>query len=740
MKIPAIAPGTRLAASTAFGLIVVGLVIAMAASRPWLGLALAWDASSGTALVAASTGPAGSIPAGTRLVSVSAGGPAHVFSALDSTIEPDGNLATYTEYREFLASQDRLASIQAEPSLVFLDTDGRSHTVAPAAHRPLSTLPADFWIQVMVGFFAWMIAAAVWAFRPRETSARFLLFNGWTTLMFSPGAAVYTTREFGMPLAEMLLLKTMNFGGGLLFCGSMVALMLNYPRRMGPRGLGSVAIAAMAAWFIAQAFGIFDSMLVGRRIPVLVALAAMVGMAVAQWLGTRRDPVARAAMQWFLLSWVLCISLFVALTMVPQFLGVQTGAIQGYSFILFLLLYVGIAFGIIRFRLFDLGIWWFRTLAWIGGAIALITLDLLFLFGMQFSASWSLSLSLLACALLWLPFRNWLWDRTMRRPPAANDVFRHVLHVALAPTQAGRLERWQALQQQLFSPLEIAWADPVQDIQVDSDGIAMTLPGAGASPALTLRYPGAGRRLFTPADVRLAGQLVEMLAYAEESRESYAQGAREERSRIARDLHDDIGSRLLCGLHQPDLESARESMAQAIGEMRTIIHGLIGEQHPLDALEADLRHETGERLEAAGIALSWQGCDPALARITQVDYAVYKNALSAVRELTANVIRHAMATVVDVSMRLDAGRLVVDMRDDGRGFAAESDPSGHGLRNIRSRLEELGGAMQLESHPGGTRVRMEIPLRAPAAAPPRPAASARPSAPGQDSAAAAAAG
>jgi len=709
MKTLAMAPGVRLIALTLFGLAVVSAMIGLAVSRPWLGLVLAWDAQADAARVLAGSGPSAGIPAGTLLTHVSGAGGSHRLSELDFTVEPDGNLATYAEYRRFLAGQGRLAALQSGPELAFHGFDARRFAVVPDSHRPVASLPADFWVQIAVGFFAWMIAAAVWAFRPRLASARFLLFNGWTTLMFSPGAAVYTTREFALPLGQMLVLKSMNFGGGMLFVGSMVALMLSYPRQIGTPRLGILAIAAAGAWFVVQAFGVFDSMLVGRRVPVFIALIAMFVVAAIQWLGTRRDPVARAAMQWFLLSWVVCIGLFVALIMVPQVLGVQTGSIQGYSFILFLLLYLGIAFGILRFRLFDLGIWWFRTLAWIGGAIALIALDLLFLFGMQFSASWSLSLSLLACALFWLPFRSWLWGRVMRRTPPADDLFRQVLDVALAPNPADRAYRWQALLQRLYVPLHIVPARAGR-VGVEQDGVALAIPAVGPFPAWLLQYPGDGTRLFNPADVRLARQAVEMLAYADASREAYAQGAREERGRIARDLHDDIGSRLISGLYQPDLLRTRESMSMAIREMRVIIQGLIGEKHPVSVLESEMRYEAGDRLETAGIDLSWRGCDAAGAEAALIDYGVYKNTLSAVRELTTNVIRHARATAVEVRVQLDAGRLVIDMTDDGQGFDPAAAHAGRGLRNIRSRLGEMGGAVRMDGAPGRTCVRLTIPL------------------------------
>jgi len=712
MKLLEIAPGKRLAGAAALGCLVIGAVLWLAIERPWLGLTFSWDPGSQSAIVLAGTGPGAAVPAGARLVMISGAGLSHRFIELDFSIEPDGNLATYREYRAFLRNQGLLASIQAAPVIELTADDGAIYELRPQPRRPPGTLPPDFWVQVAVGFLAWMIAAAVWAFRPHEASARYLLLSGAMTLMFAPGAAVYTTRELAVPLTELLLLKTMNFGGGLVFCASMIALMLNYPRRIAWRGLSVLVIAAYSGWFVAQALGAFDSMMLGRRIPVFAALLAATALAITQWVRARRDPIARAALRWFLLSWLIGVNLFVLLTMVPQILEIRTGAVQGYSFLLFLLIYGGIALGILRYRLFDLGIWWFRTLAWIIGAIALVALDLLFLLVMQLSSGWSLSLSLLVCSLLWLPFRNWLWSRTLLRAPASDNLFKSVVHVALAPTAGERAARWEALLRSLFDPLEIKPVAAGPQVTSDRDGASLTVPAVAQSPALQMLYPGGGRRLFTPADLKLADQLTDMLRYAEESREAYAQGARAERSRIARDLHDDIGSLLLSGMYQPDLNRARHSMAQAIGEMRVILRGLTGEQYPLDIVEADLRHELGERLEAVGIALDWQGCDESASRATLLSHGVYKNLLSAVRELVSNVMRHAEASRLGVAMRLAGDRLEVVIADDGRGFSAEAvQGKGQGLGNLRRRLEGLGGTVRYGSTGRGVVVSLDIPLR-----------------------------
>ncbi len=707
-----LAPGTRFAAAMGLGLLVLGAVLWLALWQPWLGVNLYWDPAAQAGRVRASHGPGAGVAAGTQVAAIQGDGRSHRFEALDFVVEPDGNLVNYAGYRRFLQNQGLLARIQAAPQLERVTPDGQRLPIAPATHRPAWDLPADFWVQWVVGLLAWTIAAGVWAFRPHNVAARYMLINGATVLLFAPGAAVYTTRELAIPLPELLVLKTMNFGGGLLFCGSMVALLLVYPRRIGWRGLGLLVMAAYAAWFVLQAQGAFDSMILGRRVPVFVALLAVTWLAAVQWVRSDRDPVARAALRWFLLSWLVGIGLFVLLVMVPQVLEVDTGALQGYSFLLFLVIYGGMALGILRFRLFDLGLWWFRTLAWIVGALILVFLDLLFLYQMRWTAEWSLSVSLLLCALLWLPFRNWLWGRVMHPTPPTRQLFSRVMHVALAPTDGQRAERWGALLRSLFDPLEIRPGPSCTAVGIEDDGICLRLPAVAHSPALVVRYPGGGRRLFDSTDIELAGQLVDMLRHAEESRHAYEQGSREERNRIACDLHDDVGAVLLTGMHQTSLAAARESMGQAIDEMRIILRGLSGQHHPLEMVESDLRHKLGERLDAAGIQMAWRGLDGAAASGLQLDYIVYRNIVSALREIVSNIIRHAHATQVEVQLDLMGGYLGIEISDNGRGFDVDAARGqGLGLPSVRRRIENLEGRIRYASGPGGTTVVLQIPLQ-----------------------------
>ena len=274
--------------------------------------------------------------------------------------------------------------------------------------------------------------------------------------------------------------------------------------------------------------------------------------------------------------------------------------------------------------------------------------------------------------------------------------------------------RMRALLARLFEPVEqIASSEAVVHAAILRDGLDLAVPAVADTPALTLRYGWAGRRLFGSRDAKLAEQLVRMMRYSEASRSEYERGRTEERHRIARDLHDDVGARLLSGLHKSGVDDVQRVLRDALADIRSIVGGLSAECLPLSQVLAALRHETGDRLDMAGIQLAWR-LDGEEESESLLDYPIYRGLISLHREIVTNVIRHARASAVEVSLLLSDEVLTMRIRDDSAGIPVPMEDemqTGHGLRGIRRRIAELGGAITFEPVERGTSIAISLPLR-----------------------------
>jgi signal transduction histidine kinase len=190
-----------------------------------------------------------------------------------------------------------------------------------------------------------------------------------------------------------------------------------------------------------------------------------------------------------------------------------------------------------------------------------------------------------------------------------------------------------------------------------------------------------------------------------------------QRTRIAMDLHDEVGSGLasvgiLSGVlaadglaadarHRAavDIATAAEDLGHALSD---IVWSLDPHAATLDELASRLT-EHGERL-CADVDLDLRTRFPAEWPTELVDVAVRRNALLIGLEALHNAVRHARADEIELAL-LPHGRMwQLAVRDDGTGFDAGPDPDGgprgHGLRSMRRRADEIGARLTLTSAPG----------------------------------------
>ena len=693
----------------------------MAISPPWLGAGFQARADGAVVITRITPdGPLARVGAkvGDRLAGVGGDRAAPAMQAAEI-----GGLGTPAT-QDAAHRQDRLENafakaLEAKPLVLRLaGRDGVQRVVALDGRiRPLTSLGAEFWANLAFGLIAALIVGWVWALRPRELSTQLFAITGLSMLAFTFGWAVNASVELVMAATPSVIAARLNMIGAVAFGGAMIAFFLAYPKRVTRLPLMLLAPLWVLAWALTPLLPGNPSVeSMGQGITSIEMALIIVAIAV-QAFASRKDPAAMAATRWLGLSVIVGAGAFIGNVAVPIALGMRPFLDPRFSLGFFVIIYVGMAVGLRRHRLFELDQWAFRILFYISAGAALLALDGVLITAMGASPQSALGVSLLIVAFAYLPFRDVLWRRTIgRKTMKDHEMFAAVAQVALIHNVEARADAWKALLSKVYEPLEVVTGSPTQaKAEILEEGVALGLPAAAGTTALTLRFPFRGRGLFGVPQAQLADQLVGLLSQIEEGRDAYARGVVEERLRIARDLHDDVGARLLSGLHRQDLSQTREAMRGAIGDLRAIVSGLSGQDLPLEAALADLRHETSERLEAAGIALDWPPVELVDPGIT-APYRVYKNLTSAVREVISNAIRHAGATCVAVTVHEDAGRLELTLSDDGVGLPTAPGGRRSGLANLERRLGEIGGVVDFPETSRGTVIRLSAPIDASAPA------------------------
>jgi len=183
----------------------------------------------------------------------------------------------------------------------------------------------------------------------------------------------------------------------------------------------------------------------------------------------------------------------------------------------------------------------------------------------------------------------------------------------------------------------------------------------------------------------------------------------EERRRIARDMHDNIGVQLMSALHTEELLRKDRLVRDALADLRDIINA-VGAEAALPDLLADLRLEFAELLAARGIAFDWRVLEPDHIQLAAPGVQTLRAIL---REAVSNAFRHGEPSRIAVQIVTNAAGLLVEVSDDGRGFELVEVAGGNGLSNMRQRMAALGGRLTILPSERGVRVQAQFPLAGP---------------------------
>ncbi len=197
-----------------------------------------------------------------------------------------------------------------------------------------------------------------------------------------------------------------------------------------------------------------------------------------------------------------------------------------------------------------------------------------------------------------------------------------------------------------------------------------------------------------------------------------------ERIRIARDIHDDLGSGLskinfLSGVVssnqalQPEVaenvKTISEIAVRLVDNMRDLIWALNPENTTVANLLAQIREYTSDYLEDFPIALkaSFPEDVPQKPISKESHHSIYM----VIKEALNNMIKHSQASIISIEVQFQQNMLTILLADNGIGFSTEEKRDGNGLRNMTSRITASQGKFHIDSAPGkGTSIMVTMPI------------------------------
>lgn len=620
---------------------------------------------------------------------------------------------TYAAQNDFFARHAQLWDILHQPS-VRIEHAGGVTEVRPQPHHALGELGLRFWVPWAVALLSLSVGLGMWIYQPRGSATLCYVLSSGGYAFSVLCAASWGSRLLTQPPTGWAALHLVSHLTGFVTVGALCVLFWLHPRRLGgmwlPWSLAGMCAMALAIehWQWGPGITLYF------RLPIVMLGVTLATVYALQWRACRHDARQRAQLKWF--------GLLLLVSLSGQFVAYVLGAAghvikvsQNFTLATVALQFVGLVPLVGRVGLFQLEAWWPRAWLWFLGGLLVVLMDALLVSALHWGQQVAFTVALAIAGWVYFPLRQALWRMLLRgNLPDARAVLPQVLQIVTrAQGDAPMLNaRWRALWESVFEPLRMT---PSVAGAPAADGRHLRVAATAPLEPLLLELPERGARLFNPADARIARELCDLVRQGLVSAEAFERVAREERRRIASDLHDDLGAQLLTIAQASQKAQERERIAglarQALEDMRLSVRGLSGEPAPAEDVLADWRSECVTRLAAAGITPRWECGDAP--RGLLLPARLHVQLTRVLREAVSNTIRHSGAKHCTVRIAFDGDAMRIAIEDDGRGVESGGTRAGggHGLGNIERRVRALGGEHRHERpDAGGARLVVQVPL------------------------------
>ncbi len=612
-------------------------------------------------------------------------------------------------HRELQAAVDELIS---QPAVQFVFAGGRSAYVQTAP-RGWSGLPALYWVLSAMALAVYLVAMVVLLAKPNGRNLLYALIA-----LCQAGNLVFIALESMGDLAMSRSVGHLDlvarFGFDLFTAAAIVHAATVHPRRLP----GAPAIA-IASWLLAAGL---TGLVASGALPwgwwwvqAVVMAYGLVMVVLMSWSYQIEPHPFATVLRRFgtvtLVTWGLLTAALAAAVTLP-------GVHHNIAAIGSTVWYVFFASLIVLIPFLSRSQQILREFALLAAVSTVATsLDLLFVALFSLGQFASLTLALFVSLAVYSGARQWVLNQVLGSNMLTTErmfeqLYRIAREVEAHPERTGML--LSELLRELFEPMEITLVERrVRAMRVSSDGSTLTLPvpsldaeASAGSGSIVLRFAHRGRRLFTFEDVRLTARVVDQLRRAVAFDKAVEQGRSEERTRIAQDLHDDIGARLLTLMYKAQSPEMEEYVRHTLQDLKTLTRGLAAANHRLSHAAAEWKADLSQRLTAAHVQLDWVFESDADVLLSVVQWSALTRVL---RELVSNAIAHARATRVEVILSHRKDRLELQVLDNGEGRNPRAWSHGLGLGGVRKRVKQLGGEVEWrELQPRGIGCRVVI--------------------------------
>jgi signal transduction histidine kinase len=600
----------------------------------------------------------------------------------------------------FLQQQQQLSALLAQGQVRLSFSDGSTITVDTPA-RGTGGLGLLFWPFTAFALLLYLVGWGVLLLRPGLRNGLYALMV-WCQALNLLLIGAENVRGLGLPPgfagADLMLRLTLD----VITAATAACAYALHPRRLPHARLIIAAVAAAAAAWALAAHGGWLPQLWRTTQVVVLGLGAAATAVIAWSYRIAANPFV-AVMRRFTSIAVGTLALVSIAVALSQHLA---GAAPGVAAVAAVIWYLFLASLLLLVPFLSRSRRVLREFALVAGiGTVASSLDLIFVALFALGPLASLMLALALGVAVYVVARQWILNRMVGASVLTTErtfeqLYRVAREVQDHPERTPHL--LARLLHDLFEPLEMLWLPhrlPAARVVGAGAALYVPLPGEPAGPelnqVLVMRHASHGKRIFTDDDAQLAERVVEQVLRAVAYDRAVERGRTEERQRIAQDLHDDIGARLLTLMYKAGDREIEDYIRHTLQDLKTLTRGLAATEHRLSHAVGEWKADLQQRLQPAQLQLRWSVQTD---RDLPLTVSQWSGLTRILRELVSNAIYHADATQVEVQLQLEGGTLKLRVADDGKGGDPATWSHGLGLGGVRKRVRALGGQVQWKAN------------------------------------------
>lgn len=518
---------------------------------------------------------------------------------------------THAEYQENVDMQGLLfQTLNSKKTIILIDDQQMAYVVKPVSKRPLNALPISFWVFSLIFLIVPLIGVMVYIYKSELLAAKILFLASLSYYVFFMLDNTYFNKELTFHPIITIAFDDVVIISLVFYIIFLTLIFFVYPNNFLIKKWVILFLVYMSLYplnFYGQWLDLWGHNFLWHSFPPFLLSIILSQYQIHKSYAQALQRSSARILQFSILAPFLPSMLLYVL---PVLLKQPPLITPDITRILSLLVFMGLALAILRYRLFDMESWWFRSWVWLMSGLVLALVDFLLISWFHIYEAYALGLALVITSFIYFPLRQWLLGKIIPLDQQTIQDFLPVFNklMTTARNQVEFEQNWQLILLKRFQPLHLEiQLGKLEQSRLTDNGLYLEIPSLDRDVYLRLSGKQKGLRLFSSANVAMANGLLDLARIASRASERRLQVMAQERSRIMHDLHDTVGAKLLTLSYKLPNPKQQQIARDALQNLRQLI-SLSSQTMPvlLSTCVADWRADLGEQLDNLETKLNWQ--------------------------------------------------------------------------------------------------------------------------------------